>query len=102
MSSKRPAERLREWIDGESNVAETARALDVSRQTIYNWTDGSKAPSIEHTLAIERLTGIPPTLWLADTLVTALEAEEDDGQRWDALTGAMAAFEGVLLKLKGR
>ena len=71
MISKMPTERLRDWIEGESNVAETARALDVSRQTIYNWTDGSKVPSIEHTLAIERLTGIPSALWVAYAIIRA-------------------------------
>jgi len=73
MTSKMPTERLRRWIDDESNVAETARRLDVSRQTIYNWTDGSKVPSIEHTLAIERLTGIPSALWVAYAIIRASE-----------------------------
>ena len=69
-----PAERLRDWIESESNVAEAARGLGVSRQTVYNWTDGSKVPSIENTLAIERLTGIPSALWVAEAIIRASEA----------------------------
>ena len=73
-NNKTPCERLRRWIDDESNVAETARRLDVSRQTIYNWTDGSKVPSIEHILAIERLTGISSALWVAYAVIRASES----------------------------
>ncbi len=68
------ARRLRLWIEKESSVAATARSLNVSRQTVYNWTDESGVPSLEHTLAIERLTGIPSALWVAEGIIRAAEA----------------------------
>lgn len=67
------AARLSSWIVLESTVAETARRLSVSRQTLYNWTSADKVPSVENTLAIERLTGIPSALWVAESIIRAAE-----------------------------
>ena len=57
----------------ESSVAETARRLNVSRQTLYNWMSGEKVPTVENTLAIERVTGIPSALWVAESIIRAAE-----------------------------
>ena len=67
------ASRLSSWIVLESTVAETARRLNVSRQTLYNWMSADKVPSVENTLAIERLTGIPSALWVAESIIRATE-----------------------------
>ena len=67
------AARLSSWVFLESSVAETARRLNVSRQTLYNWMSGDKVPTVENTLAIERVTGIPSALWVAESIIRAAE-----------------------------
>lgn len=40
-------------------VGTLAATLRVSRQTIYNWLDGTSRPTLKRALVVSKLTGIP-------------------------------------------
>jgi len=48
---------LHVWLRKEhGRASQTARDLNVSRQTIYNWVHGRGIPSTDHQVAIAQMT----------------------------------------------
>lgn len=43
----------------EVSVAQVARKIGVSRQTVLNWREPTKLPDREHLQAVARVTGVP-------------------------------------------
>ena len=61
-ASKRLAE-LVQPLPRRFTVAEIARKLGVSRQTVTSWYSGENRPSVQHAGALEEITGIPTQDW---------------------------------------
>lgn len=43
----------------EVSVAQVAKKIGVSRQTVLNWREPTKLPKREHLVAVARVTGVP-------------------------------------------
>lgn len=53
---------IQEHIDSqgyEVTVAQVARRIGVSRQTVLNWREPTKLPMREHLQSVARVTGVP-------------------------------------------
>ncbi len=78
-SKTKGAARLLSYLSPEMTAAELARKLRVTDQAVYNWTHGFGRPGIKHRRAIERLTGVPASVWLSAEELAEREPERAVG-----------------------
>lgn len=58
---------LARWMkrkESPTSARRLAELLEVNPVNVYAWLNGSKRPSLEHAVEIERLSGIAPKGWV--------------------------------------
>jgi DNA-binding phage protein len=57
MTAPKLQEALRNWVDAQGGPSKAARALRVSRQTLYEWLNGLALPHGRSLLRLHKVTG---------------------------------------------
>lgn len=67
-----PVVELRRWLARQAkSAAELAEEIGVSRQAVHYWLSRERRPGLLYAARLERLTGIPASLWAREAIDAA-------------------------------
>jgi transcriptional regulator with XRE-family HTH domain len=60
-------ERIDRWLKrNKRSRAWLAEQLNVQRPVLWRWLNNKRTPSVKYLVLIQKLTGVPTSVWAAD------------------------------------